>query len=60
VCSKLLYQGKQAKLQWLQNPSKTNGDNLNNVRHKTGRPYWNKMREYLKQKINEFGTNSKR
>jgi hypothetical protein len=31
-CSKLLDQRKQAKLQWLQNPSKINGDNLNNVK----------------------------
>jgi hypothetical protein len=32
-CSKLLDQRKQAKLQWLQDPSEINGDNLNNVRH---------------------------
>jgi hypothetical protein len=31
-CSKL-YQRKQAKLQWLQDPSEINGVNLNNVRH---------------------------
>jgi hypothetical protein len=30
--SKLLHQRKQAKLQWLQDPSKINGDNMNNVR----------------------------
>jgi predicted metallo-beta-lactamase superfamily hydrolase len=29
--SKLLDQRKQAKLQWLQDPSKINGDNLNNI-----------------------------
>jgi hypothetical protein len=28
-CSKLLDQRKQAKLQWLQNPSQINGDDLN-------------------------------
>jgi hypothetical protein len=28
-CSKLLDQRKQAKLQWLQDPSKINGDNYN-------------------------------
>jgi hypothetical protein len=27
-CSKLIDQCKQAKLQWLQNPSQINGDNL--------------------------------
>jgi hypothetical protein len=32
-CSELLGQRKQAKLQWLQDPSKTNGDNWNNIRH---------------------------
>jgi hypothetical protein len=31
-CSKLLDQRKQAKLQWLQNSSEINGDNLNNVK----------------------------
>jgi hypothetical protein len=30
-CSKLLEQRKQAKLQWLQDPSGINGDNLSNV-----------------------------
>jgi hypothetical protein len=30
-CSELLDQRKQAKLQWLQNPSEINGDNLNNI-----------------------------
>jgi hypothetical protein len=34
-CSKLLYQRKQAKLQWLQDPSEINGDNLNNIRPET-------------------------
>jgi hypothetical protein len=29
-CSKLLDQKKRAKLQWLQDPSEINGDNLNN------------------------------
>jgi hypothetical protein len=32
-CSKLLDQRKQAKLQWLQDPSEISGDNLNNIRH---------------------------
>jgi hypothetical protein len=31
-CSKLIEQRKQAKLQWLQNPSQINGDNLKNFR----------------------------
>jgi hypothetical protein len=32
-CTKLLDQRKDAKLQWLQDPSEINGDNLKNVRH---------------------------
>jgi hypothetical protein len=58
-CSRLLYQRKQAKLQWLQEPSEINGDNLNNVRHETSRYFRNTNREYLKEKINELQTNSK-
>jgi hypothetical protein len=51
-CSKLLDQRKQDKLQWLQNPSEINGDNLKNERRKTSRHFRNKKREYLKGKIN--------
>jgi hypothetical protein len=36
-CSKLIDQRKQAKLQWLQNPSQINGDNLQNVRREASR-----------------------
>jgi hypothetical protein len=50
---------KQAKLQWLQDPSEINGDNLNNVRHEASRHFRNKKRGYLKDKINELATNSK-
>jgi hypothetical protein len=28
---------KQAKLQWLQNSSQTNGDNMSNIRHEASR-----------------------
>jgi hypothetical protein len=41
-CLKLLDQRKQAKLQWLQDPSEINGDNLNNVRHEASRHFGNK------------------
>jgi hypothetical protein len=58
-CSKLLDQRKQAKFQWLQDPSEINGDNLSNVRCEARRYFRNKMREYLKGKINELATNSK-
>jgi hypothetical protein len=46
-------------LQWLQDPSEINGDNLNNVRSEASRHLRNKKREYLKDKINELATNSK-
>jgi hypothetical protein len=58
-CSKLLDQRKQAKLQWLQDPSEINGDNLNNVSHEASRYFKNKKREHLKDKINELATNFK-
>jgi hypothetical protein len=58
-CSKLTDQRKQAKLQWLQNPSQINGDNLKNLRRETSRIFRNKKREYLKDKINELETNNK-
>jgi hypothetical protein len=38
-------------LQWLQNPSEINGDNLNKVRHEASRYFRNKKGEYLKNKI---------
>jgi hypothetical protein len=58
-CSELLDQRKQAKLEWLQEPSEVNGDNLKNVRRETNRHFRNKEREYLKGKINDLATNSK-
>jgi hypothetical protein len=58
-CLELLDQRKQAKLQWLQDPSKINGDNLNNVRREASRHFRSKKRKYLKDKINELATNSK-
>jgi uncharacterized protein YaaR (DUF327 family) len=57
--SKLFDQRKQSKLQWLQEPSELNGDNLNNVRCEARRHFRNKTREYVKDKINELATNSK-
>jgi hypothetical protein len=43
--SKLSDQRKQAKLQWLQDPSEVNEDNLNNVRREASRHFRNKKRE---------------
>jgi hypothetical protein len=57
-CSELFDKSNQVKLQWLQDPSEINGDNLKNIRHEDSRHFWNKKREYLKDKINEHATNS--
>jgi hypothetical protein len=46
-------------LQWLQDPSEINGDNLNNVRCEASRYFKNKKTEYMKDKINELAMNSK-
>jgi hypothetical protein len=52
-------QRTQAKLQWLQDPSVVNEDNLNNINREASRHFRNKKREYLKDKINELESNSK-
>ena len=52
-CLGVLYQRKQATMQWVQDPSQSNVDNLNNVRHETSRHFRNKKKEYLKAKIEE-------
>jgi hypothetical protein len=56
-CSKLLDQRKQAKLQWLQNPSEINGDNLKNVRCETSR-HFRKKKEGISER-QKLETNSK-
>ncbi|PNF38760.1 hypothetical protein B7P43_G14059 [Cryptotermes secundus] len=57
-CSELLDRRKQAKLQWLQDPSEINKDNLNNIRRGNSRHFRNKKREYLKDKIDDLATNN--
>jgi hypothetical protein len=57
--SKLFDLWKQGKLQWLQDTRKINGVNLNNERHEDSRNFRNKKKEYLKENINELGTNRK-
>jgi hypothetical protein len=46
-------------LQWLQDPSEINQDDLNNVRREASRYFRIKEREYMKGKINELASNSK-
>ena len=58
-CVDFLDQRKQAKIQWIQDPSQSNVDNLNNVRCNASRYFRNKMKAYLKTKIEVLETNSK-
>jgi hypothetical protein len=59
-CSKLSDQRKQAKLQWLQNPHQTAGDNLNSVKMCNQWKFSGTKRGSIrKKKINELETNSK-
>jgi hypothetical protein len=60
-CSKLIDQTKQAKLQWLHDPSEINGYNVSNVRREAVDTSGIKdgKREYLRNKIIELATNSK-
>jgi hypothetical protein len=46
-------------MQWIQDPSQSNVDNLNNVRRDASRHFRNKNKAYLKSKIEEVETNSK-
>jgi hypothetical protein len=56
---RFLDQRKQAKIQWMQDRSQSNIDNLNNVRRDAGSHFRNKKKAYLKAKIEEIETNSK-
>jgi hypothetical protein len=51
-CSKLPDRRNQAKLQWLQDPSEVNEDNLSDAMREASGHFRNKKREYLKDKIN--------
>jgi hypothetical protein len=54
-----LDQRKQAKMQCMQDQSRSNVDNLNNIRCAASRHFRNKEKAYLKVKIEELETNSK-
>jgi hypothetical protein len=47
------------KIQWLQDPNKSNVNNLNTVRREASRHFRNKKKKYLKAKSDELETNSK-
>jgi hypothetical protein len=55
----LFDQIKQAKMLWVQHPSQSNVDNLNNVRREASRHFNNKENAQLKAKIEETENNSK-
>jgi len=44
---------------WIQDPSRSNVDNLNNVRRNASRYFRNKKKTYLKAKVEDVETNSK-
>jgi len=46
-------------MQWIQDPSQSNVDILNNVRREVSRHFRNKKKTYLRAKIEELETNSK-
>ena len=58
-CLHFLDERKQAKLQWVQDPSQRNVDNLNNARREASRHFRNKKKAYLKAKIENLETNNK-
>jgi hypothetical protein len=49
-----LEQRKRAKMQWVQDPSQSNVDNVNNVKREASRNFRNKKKAYLKAKIEEL------
>ena len=46
-------------MQWVQDPSQSNVDNLNKVRREVSRHFRNKENAYLRAKIEELETNNK-
>ena len=52
-------QRKRAKIQWIQDPSQSDVDNLNKVGHEVSRHFRNKKKAYLRAKIEELETNNK-
>ena len=58
-CLSFFDQRKRAKMQWVQDPSQSNVDNLNSVRLKVSRHFRNKKKAYLRAKIEELEINSK-
>jgi hypothetical protein len=56
-CLGILDQRKQGKMQWMQDPSQNNVDNLKNERRVASRHFRNKKQAYLRAKVEELETN---
>ena len=57
-CLGFFDQRNQAKMKWIQDPSQSKVDSLNNVRREVSRHFRNKKKAYLRAKIEELETNS--
>jgi hypothetical protein len=57
-CLVMLDQRKQDKIRWIQDPSQSNVDNLNNARRDVSRHFRNKKKAYLKSKFEELESDS--
>ena len=58
-CLRFLDQRNQAEMHWVQDPSQSHVDSLNNVRHEASRNFREKTKTYLKDKIEEFETKAR-
>jgi hypothetical protein len=59
-CLGFLDRRKQARMQWMQDPIQSSGQNLNKVRPDASRHFRNKKEGYLEAKIEELENNSKK
>ena len=57
-CLGFLDQRMRAKMQWIQDPSQSNVDVLNNARREVSGHFRNKKKVYLRAKIEELETNT--
>ena len=58
-CLGFFDQRKRTNMQWIQDPSQSNVDILNNVRRDVSRHFRDKKKAYLRAKIEDLETNSK-
>ena len=58
-CSQFLDERRQAKIQWVHDPTHKNVNHVKNVKHEASRHFRNKKRVCLTAKINELETYTK-